>query len=171
MPRRTVTVAPGRKVSVSVCLDGIPPRRFWCPPPHTALTQAVASIHRGENFHGTLRDEFYLVQDDPGDPERLVLWIADTGSQSDDDQARLYPAAWARRRDFEEAERADRADIFPVAAAVLLYAYIREAVVELDGHYREDHTVDGSDDLKPDFLDQLFTDALTGKPFRPPARP
>src|SRR5262245_53193044 len=99
MPRRIVTVAPGRKVSVTVCLDGIPPRRFWCPPPHTARTQAVARIDRGENYHGPLFEEFYVVRDDPDDPELLVLWIAGTGSQDQDDQARLYPVAWARYSD------------------------------------------------------------------------
>jgi hypothetical protein len=129
--------------------------------------KAVVSIDRGENYHGSLLEEFYLVQDDPHDPELLVLWCADTGSQHDDDQARLYPVAWARYGDFREE---DREDLSQAAAAGLLYAYIRAAAEAWDGFYHEESTVVGPDKCKTDLFAEVFMDALSGKPFRLPAQ-
>ena len=49
---------------------------FPCWPPHTAWDKMVASLNRGENFHGNLIDEFYVTANMPDDAgSHLVLWL------------------------------------------------------------------------------------------------
>ncbi len=160
--RRTVTLGPDRKVVVQVCLDGHPPRRFWCPPPHTARSQRVVKIDRGENFHGSLVEEYYLIGDDSHSPNLFVLWLGTTGSQDDDDQARLNPVAWASYHAFCGEAGADR----ETALAVLLSAWVRAAAAAFDGYYQQDDVVTGQNDAQTEWLTQVFLDALNRRPFR-----
>jgi hypothetical protein len=127
------------------------------------------SIDRGENYHGSLLEEFYLVIDNPADPVLVALWMADTGSQDDDDQARLWPVAWACYSDLWDEEAGGLSE---TAAAVLLYAYIGAAAEAWgEGYYTDDNEVFCPDDQKTDLFAQIFTDALSGNPLRLPGTP
>jgi hypothetical protein len=157
MPEITVDLPSGRQVAVSVL---IPDGRWGllpCLPPHTARTQPVARIYRGENRLGSLTEDYYLIQDDPVDPGRWVLWLGDTGSQVDDDQARLYPVTCAPCRAFVSDGE---------AAAALLYAWLRTCAVDWEGLYSESTETAGGRLLDDELVRGILSAALGGTGLR-----
>ena len=82
---------------------------FPCQPPHTARDQMVAWLDRGENMHGSLAEDFYVVLDQPQDPSNFILWLGDNGSQNDDDRPRLAAVAYTPRSDYLSEFEDDRA--------------------------------------------------------------
>jgi hypothetical protein len=111
-----------------------------------------------------LAEEYYLVRDAGFDPQNMVLWQGDTGSQSDDDQARIYPVAYCPIESLWTEEGGDL--IEKMAAAVLLYAYLRSCAEAWEGHYREDNQTSGGELLDDDTVSGILADALAGEPLR-----
>jgi hypothetical protein len=168
MSKVIVDLPSGRRVRVSVLLPeagGAFPRewkRIAHAAPHTARSRPIAVIDRGYNFHGSLAEEYYLVQDAAVDPQNLVLWQGDTGSQDDDDQARIYPVAYCHFESLCDEERGDLSE--KVAAAALLYAYLRTCAEVWEGHYSEDDQASGSELLDDDTVSGILANALSGEP-------
>jgi hypothetical protein len=126
-----------------------------CLAPDTARTRPIARIDRGDNFHGSLAEDYYLVLDDAFDPQNFVLWLGDSGSQDDDDQSRLYPVAYCLHECVSSRKE---------AAVVLLYAWLRACVGAWEGHYEEDHESEGGDLLDDETVSEILSSAVIGRP-------
>jgi hypothetical protein len=117
---------------------------FPCWPPHTAWDKMVASLNRGENFHGNLTDEFYVTANMPDDAgSHLVLWMGDDGSQNNDDRPHLIAVAYAALDHFQhfwEYDDWEYGDNDRLASAVLLCAWIRAAREAWGDDYYETDT-------------------------------
>jgi len=117
-----VTIRPGRVVRAFVNhVESCFP--FDSYPPHTRMSKCLATIDWGENYHGDLTEDYYLIRNDPTDPAYWTLWVGTSGSQVDDDSPRLWAAAWCDfiGPDWCEDEKRETRKI----GEVLLYAWIR----------------------------------------------
>lgn len=106
---------------------------YSCAPPHTALDQPVAVFDRGGNFHGGMSDWLYVIQDDPVEVSDWILWLGVTGSQADDDRARLFPVAytdsiWMTIDGDDDTEWiGDPEEELRRTAEILIYAWVAHA--------------------------------------------
>lgn len=150
----------GRKVAVNVSSsdDGL---GVYGLPPHTARSQPVACIDRGDNVHGSLEESFYLVSNSSDEPSHFILWLADDGSQEEDDQARLTPVAWADCEDFWDEEEGEFKE--DEAAVVLLYAWIKHAE-ESSSWYGEAEVGSETCTLDDEEIARIMELARSGKP-------
>ena len=103
----TVKLTSGITRLVSVASDEADNPSFFYLPPHTALSTRITRIDRGENYYGSLAEDFYLATDQDSDRDKIILWIGDNGSQREGDQPRLWAAAWAEYGDFQDEENGD----------------------------------------------------------------
>jgi hypothetical protein len=163
MVRVMVRLKSGREAAVDVFPPEEADLKLIGLPPHTAKVLPVASADRGCNYHGSLDEEFYLLKDNPADPSRWVLWVGDTGSQVDDNQARLYPMACS---DFDNFVDPWSFQGWVEVAAVLLYAYFRYYAERWEGYYSEQNILSSSHILDDERASEILADALSGKPLR-----
>lgn len=115
----TFTASNGTVYSVRVCLPYGNEEAPAFEPPHTITIPRLAYIDMGENFHGDMREDFYLVTNASDEPTYLVLWLGSTGSQDDDSVGRLYPVAW------HEFEYDENGLLEKVLAEALFFAHVR----------------------------------------------
>lgn len=113
---------------------------FAASPPHTLRERMVACLDRGENVHGDLFEEFYVLTDDGYEPARYVLWSGASGSQCDDNRARLEPVAYLEIGELPEF--VEREDQEYTASLVLLCARIRIVSEAEWGDYEVDTSSD-----------------------------
>jgi hypothetical protein len=131
----SVKTSDGRRRTVYV-LDEVgepPDTRFAGFPPHTFRMVPAAKACRGENFHGSLDEDLYVVLDDPSDPSRYVMWVGCNGSQVDDDVPRLVMVGWCDlpNEDEEGPDYEGWPTFLKPATEALLYGYLRFSAPEL----------------------------------------
>ncbi len=124
---------------------------FPCWPPHTARDRMVASLNRGENFHGNLIEEFYVTANNSYDASHLVLWMGDDGSQNNDDRPHLIPVAYVDLDDFSVYD-----DLDQFASAVLLCAWIRAAQEAWGDDWYETDTDCCGGEMPDDLVEELL---------------
>ena len=139
----------GDQVGVTVLMDDSEWPQFLAVPPHTERVDPIAWIDLGNNFHGSLAEVFYITRNESSDSIYLVLWRGTTGSQADDDVARLLPIAWVEMDEFlDEEYRLHMSE----AARVMLYATI-SARHKAYGSFDSEDEVEGGTYL--DYEDEL----------------
>lgn len=155
--QETLSVAKGsRKFSVNVRYDYSGNFTFPATPPHTRLIEPIATIYRGENFHGSLEEDLYILwgNEDAFESYGIVLWVGDTGSQDDFDVPYLRLCAWMDQSQVaylaevqdEKQEEHERSEI----TKVILYAYVR-MLRKWWGHFDTYNEFDGPEDLEEVF--------------------
>lgn len=61
-------------------------------PPDTRYVESFVGLDRGENIHGSLREDVFVCDDNDYDHGWTVLWVTLNASQQQDDVQRLAPA-------------------------------------------------------------------------------
>jgi hypothetical protein len=135
---------------------------FVCIPPDG---EDVARINRGSNMHGTLIDSFYLGANNfPDDATYFVLWIGLDGSQFDDHQSRLLPAAYAEMEYFYDEDYGHQKRL---AAAALLYVWVKSnSSGEGIWDYNSDDEFTSGYLISDKQLELIQKDALARNPFK-----
>lgn len=151
--RRRVTLRSGRVVNVAVSgpLWAVK-ARFPLEAPSTRRLEPVASIDRGDNYHGDLSEQFYLAPNTPVDPSAWVLWIAACDSQYADDVERVIPIAWCRNSGGPGEDWISEED----AVFALMSAWIGEVVEGYEGWYSAECPIEGSHLLGAETLLELL---------------
>jgi hypothetical protein len=123
-----------RPVPVFVTLDNerAPGGRI-IPAPDTRHAEVFVSLDHGENYHGSLRDEFFVCRDNGYGPNWSTLWVTLNASQEEDSVQRLQPACllgvgWQPDDLDEETESLiEDFDALELDGLILLWAYARYA--------------------------------------------
>ena len=91
--------------------------------------EPAATVVRGENFHGPLDEDLYVVLDEPTDPSRYVIWVGYHGSQADDDVPRLAMVGWCELPNYDDEgpDYEGSSTFLKPATEALLYGYVRFA--------------------------------------------
>ena len=103
--------------------------------PDTRHVKVFVTLDRGENYHGSLREDFFVCRDGDFDYEWTVLWMALNASQAQDDVQRLQPscllAAGWQPDDLDEEITSciDVFDALELEGLILLWAYLRYAAI------------------------------------------
>lgn len=88
--------------------------------PNTRRLKPTFSVDRGENVHGDLTHDFYIVPNSDSDSTHWIVWAGDTGAQRDDNIPRLEPiACWK----VDEPLRPDGNEL-PRSSVVAITVYI-----------------------------------------------
>jgi hypothetical protein len=103
--------------------------------PDTRHVKIFITLDRGENYHGSLREDFFVCRDGDFDYEWTVLWMALNASQAQDDVQRLQPscllAAGWQPDDLDEeiTSLIDAFDALELEGLILLWAYVHYAAI------------------------------------------
>jgi len=103
--------------------------------PDTRHVKVFVTLDRGENYHGSLREDFFVCRDGDFDYAWTVLWMALNASQAQDDVQRLQPscllAAGWQPDDLDEEITSciDAFDALELEGLILLWAYVRYAAI------------------------------------------
>jgi hypothetical protein len=103
--------------------------------PDTRHVKIFVTLDRGENYHGSLREDFFVCRDGDFDYEWTVLWMALNASQAQDDVQRLQPscllAAGWQPDDLDEeiTSLIDAFDALELEGLILLWAYVHYAAI------------------------------------------
>ena len=145
-----------RTFSVNVRDDYHEDLPFVATPPHTRLSEPIAEIDIGENFHGSLKEDLYILWGNVHALEYygIVLWVGETGSQDDFDVPYIRLAAWMDQSQVdylaevedEKQEEHERSEI----TKVILYAYVR-MLRKWWEHFDIDNEFYGPEDLEEVF--------------------
>lgn len=165
MRRYSVTLPDGQRASVHACYydEGPVPRGFVAP--DASGRTPFATIDRGSNYHGSLAEEFYVTTDKPAYTNAVVLWVADSGSQWDDNVPRLWPVAWCGCDSF--IAFSGRLENEAVISEILLYAFARHGIAYCDAAYDPlEHIISGSVLLSDAEIADVLDLAAAGKAYR-----
>ena len=102
--------------------------------PDTESQVSPFTIDRGENLHGSLSEDLFVIQDDLNRFSCYFLWMRDNGSQHDD-KSRLRLLGFVRSSDLPSHDDLDEEVL---AIACLLYGYVRFAMAEWGNSYFEE---------------------------------
>jgi hypothetical protein len=123
-----------RPVPVFVMLDyEKTPGGKIIPAPDTRHAEVFVSLDHGENYHGSLQDEFFVCRDNGCGPNWSTLWVTLNASQEEDSVQRLQPACqlgvgWQPDDLNEETESLiEDFDALELDGLILLWAYARYA--------------------------------------------
>jgi hypothetical protein len=128
--------------------------------PDPRRVEPFATICRGENQFGSLSEELFVVPGGLACDCRYFLWMADDGSQ-EDDVPRLRLLGFVEPQDLPDVEGME---VDALAAACLLYGYVRFAITEWDAsHFEEAEFTSHLDEPLLD-LEDAFRNAEVGLP-------
>jgi len=137
--------------------------------PDTRHVNVFVTLDRGENYHGSLREDFFVCRDGDDSYERTILWNTLNASQAQDDVQRLQPscmlaAGWQPDGlDKKISSRIDAFDELELEGLILLWAYTRHAAAAWGREYIGEAEIE-SRIIKSEIAGVILRTGTSGEP-------
>ena len=136
--------------------------------PETRRLKVFVAHDRGENYHGSLRDDFFVCGNNGYGNNWTVLWVTLNASQEDDDVQRLHPfcmldAAW-QPSDLDDkiASLIEKFDAVELNGLILLWAYANYTAKSWDYDFPDADIEHGL--IKAEVAALVLQSGASGKP-------